>query len=192
MTFRSAAHRVYSRWVRTSDHSRRSIYAAINEAYDAGQAAGLAVDVEAQPVPVPSCRHCAAPAATPAAPGCRCCCHRAVAEGERRRTSSRADRRMNMCLDSQACDDGGEHRWVPVSFRFETQLLDESGRVRIRQPDLHEGRVYVVCMACRTHTYVETEWAGYYLGGPDYSLLDGPEPDATVTGSMSSSEVPGG
>ena len=87
------------------------------------------------------------------------------------RQMSRADRRGNLGLDGQACDDGGEHRWQPVSFRFETQLLDGDGRVRIRQPDLQEGRVYVVCMECRTHTYVVTEWAGYYLGGPDYSAI---------------------
>ena len=93
---------------------------------------------------------------------------------------SRADRLMNdrnWPHSSMACDDGGEHRWQPVSFRFETQLLDKDGRVQIRQPDLREGRVYVVCMECFTHTYVETEWAGYYLGGPP-SLTE-PEP-ATV------------
>jgi hypothetical protein len=90
------------------------------------------------------------------------------------RRMSRADRRLNLGLPSGACDDGEEHRWQPVSFRFETQLLDSEGRVRIRQPDIKEGRVYVVCMACRTHTYVVTEWAGYYLGGPDYSAIEPP------------------
>jgi hypothetical protein len=65
-----------------------------------------------------------------------------------------------------ACDDGDEHRWQPVSFVFETQLLDRDGRVLIRQPALDDGRVYVVCMNCHTHTYIVTEWAGYFLGGP--------------------------
>jgi putative methionine-R-sulfoxide reductase with GAF domain len=27
--------------------------------------------------------------------------------------------------------------------------------------------VYCVCMACLHHTYVETDWVGFYLGGPD-------------------------
>jgi NMD protein affecting ribosome stability and mRNA decay len=118
-----------------------------------------------------------APAASPDAGTCSCCCHRAVRDADQWRQMSRADRRMNMCLGSQACDDGGEHNWIPVSFRFETQLLDGYGRVSIRQPDLKQGRVYVVCMACRTHTYVDTEWAGYYLGGPDYGVLEPADPD---------------
>jgi hypothetical protein len=87
------------------------------------------------------------------------------------REMSRADRRGNLRLDPLLCDDGEEHRWVPVSFVFESQLLDGEGRVLIRQPRIKEGRVFVVCMPCRAHTYIETEWAGYYLGGPDYSAL---------------------
>lgn len=110
-----------------------------------------------------TCRICPAPAAAPDA-DCLCCCHRAIAEARDRRQSSRADRRMNMCLDSQACDDEQDHRWQPVSFVFESQLLDGEGRVVIRQPDIKQGRVYVVCLHCRTHTYVETEWAGYLPG----------------------------
>lgn len=87
------------------------------------------------------------------------------------REMSRADRRMNLGLPWGTCDGGGEHNWQPISFVFETQLLDGEGRVRIRQPSINDGRVYVVCMACRTHTYVVTEWAGYFLGGPDYSAI---------------------
>lgn len=82
---------------------------------------------------------------------------------------SRADRLLNdrgWPHKSTACDDGQGHRWQPVSFVFETQLLDGEGRVRVRQPALEDGRVYVVCMECRSHTYVLTEWAGFYLGGP--------------------------
>jgi len=79
---------------------------------------------------------------------------------------SRADRLANKGQDGTLCDDGQAHRWQPLSFVFETQLLDSDGRVRVRQPDLHEGRVYVVCMECRCHTYVTTEWAGFQLGGP--------------------------
>lgn len=79
---------------------------------------------------------------------------------------SRADRLVNQGLDGTKCDDGQEHHWQSVSFVFETQLLDAEGRVRIRQPDVEEGRVYCVCMECHSHTYIVTEWAGYHLGGP--------------------------
>ena len=81
---------------------------------------------------------------------------------------SRADRLgndPNWKHSSVACDDGSDHRWQPVSFVFESQLLDREGRVLIRQPDLEGGRVYVVCMECRSHTYVATEWAGFRLYG---------------------------
>lgn len=125
-----------------------------------------------------TCHHCPAPAGRPA-DNCLCCCHRAVAEAAHYRRMSRADRRMNMCLDSMACDDGGEHNWQPVSFVFESQLLDDQGRVLIRQPGINEGRVYVVCMQCRAHTYVVTEWVGYYLGGPDLSALDAEDSSAS-------------
>lgn len=82
------------------------------------------------------------------------------------RDMSRADRLVNQGKDGTVCDDGEPHRWQPLSFVFETQLLDDQGRVQIRQPALHDGRVYVVCMECRCHTYVITEWAGFQLGGP--------------------------
>lgn len=75
----------------------------------------------------------------------------------------------------QVCNDGNDHQWQPVSFVFETQLLDGEGRVRIRQPNISEGRVYVVCMGCRSHTYVVTEWVGYFLGGPGDGEA-GPDP----------------
>jgi hypothetical protein len=55
----------------------------------------------------------------------------------------------------------GEHEWTPLSFAFEQQLIDEKGRVRIRQPDTEKGRVYCVCMKCHSHTYVETKWVGF-------------------------------
>ena len=61
------------------------------------------------------------------------------------------------------CINGSEHNWKPTSFVMETQLLDERGRVKIRQPDPEKARVYCVCMTCCLHTYIETEWAGYYL-----------------------------
>lgn len=76
---------------------------------------------------------------------------------------------------AQVCNDGNDHQWQPLSFVFETQLLDESGRVRIRQPGITEGRVYVVCMGCRSHSYVVTEWVGYFLGGPGDGSA-GPDP----------------
>jgi len=78
---------------------------------------------------------------------------------------ARTDRRQGQS-DVAACDDGEPHRWQPLSFVFETQLLDDSGRVAIRQPAIDNARVYCVCMTCRAHTYVVTEWAGFYLGGP--------------------------
>jgi hypothetical protein len=61
----------------------------------------------------------------------------------------------------------GPHAWQPISFRFEQQLLDPEGRVQVRQPDPERGRVYVVCMRCHRHTYIETLWAGYCLVRPD-------------------------
>lgn len=60
----------------------------------------------------------------------------------------------------------GEHQWQPLSFVFETQLLGADGRVHVRQPSIDEGRVYAVCMPCRSHTYIVTAWVGYYLGRP--------------------------
>lgn len=82
---------------------------------------------------------------------------------------ARTERRQGQ-PDVAACDDGERHRWQPLSFVFETQLLDDTGRVVIRQPDIDKGRVYCVCMTCRAHTYVVTEWVGFYLGGPGDEL----------------------
>lgn len=63
--------------------------------------------------------------------------------------------------DPKTCD----HEWKPVSMVFETQLLDEHGRVRVRQPDLDKGRVYLVCLACASHTYQETSWINCRMYG---------------------------
>lgn len=60
---------------------------------------------------------------------------------------------------------GCGHDWQPVSMVFETQLLDRTGNVVVRQPALDTGRVYLVCLRCAQHTYMETNWAGYRLGG---------------------------
>lgn len=57
------------------------------------------------------------------------------------------------------------HEWQPVSMVFETQLLDERGRVQVRQPDLEAGRVYLVCLRCAQHTYMQTNAVGYRLEG---------------------------
>lgn len=57
------------------------------------------------------------------------------------------------------------HEWQPVSMVFETQLLDDRGRVQVRQPDLGAGRVYLVCLLCAQHTYLETNEVGYRLSG---------------------------
>ncbi len=71
-----------------------------------------------------------------------------------------------------------KHKWHPLSFAFETQLLDERGRVQIRQPNGENGRVYCVCLKCLAHTYYTTAWAGFSLHGPDElekEDRDGPE-----------------
>ena len=66
-----------------------------------------------------------------------------------------------------------KHKWQPISFVFETQMLDSSGRVLMKAPDINSGRVYCVCMKCYSHTYVKTGWVGYYIGSPD--LLEEPD-----------------
>lgn len=76
-------------------------------------------------------------------------------------------------LKSDKCNDGEDHRWQPLSFSFETQLLDGEGRVLVRQPDLKEARVYCVCLGCNSWTWVVTEWVGYYRGGDGFA---GPDP----------------
>ncbi len=58
-----------------------------------------------------------------------------------------------------------KHKWQPLSFVFETQILGAEGRVVVRQPKTEGGRVYCVCMKCASHTYVVTQWSGFYLGG---------------------------
>ena len=60
-----------------------------------------------------------------------------------------------------------KHKWQPLSFIFETQMLDQDGRVLARQPDISNGRVYCVCMKCCSHTYLETGFVGYYINSPD-------------------------
>jgi hypothetical protein len=72
----------------------------------------------------------------------------------------------------------GEHQWQPLSFVFETQMLDPQGRVIVRQPSIDEARVYAVCMPCRSHTYVVTAWVGYYLGYPFYEEEEARRADA--------------
>lgn len=72
------------------------------------------------------------------------------------------------------------HKWQPLSFIFETQLLDEHGRVVIRQPDVANGRVYCVCMECCSHTYINTGYVGYYLNSPD--LLEIEEEEEAADG----------
>ena len=71
-----------------------------------------------------------------------------------------------------ACDDGEDHHWQPLSFVFESQLLDKDGRVLIRQPDIDAARVYCVCMACHSHTYIVTEWAGFFVQSPREDALE--------------------
>lgn len=72
-----------------------------------------------------------------------------------------------------------KHKWQPLTFRFESDVLmpDASGALRpaIRQPSTVSGRVYCVCMKCASHTYVATQWIGFYLGG-DYAEQQEDEP----------------
>ncbi|WP_433426285.1 hypothetical protein ACQP1V_43205 (plasmid) [Microtetraspora malaysiensis] len=93
------------------------------------------------------------------------------------RRPSYGDRQFNATprRDGMKCVDGQPHAWKPVSFVFETQLLDKDGRVLVRQPAITAGRVYLVCLGCCSHTYAETDWVGYTLGGPerrDPTLMD--------------------
>ncbi|MFI6317320.1 hypothetical protein ACIBG8_07365 [Nonomuraea sp. NPDC050556] len=92
---------------------------------------------------------------------------------------SNADRQVNAKPRGahDKCVDGENHLWKPLSFVFETQLLDAYGRVRIRQPKTTAARVYCVCLGCRSWTYVEADWVGYYLGGPEHvdPTLDNPD-----------------
>ena len=63
-----------------------------------------------------------------------------------------------------------DHVWESVSMAFETQLLDEHGSVRVRQPDIHEGRVYFICRGCASHTYMTTQWLGVRMYGSEDAL----------------------
>jgi len=58
-----------------------------------------------------------------------------------------------------------EHCWQPVSMVFERELWRD-GRLVIRQPDLNYGRVYLVCLKCRSYTYAEVGWAGFTSARP--------------------------
>ncbi|WP_010540392.1 hypothetical protein [Dietzia alimentaria] len=62
------------------------------------------------------------------------------------------------------------HHWEPVSMVMETQLLDEYGRVQVRQPDIHEGRVYFICRGCACHTYMTTQWLGVRMYGSEDAI----------------------
>lgn len=70
------------------------------------------------------------------------------------------------CIDG----DSDHHVWQPCSFRFETQLLDDRGRVLARQPDLDAGRVYFICMKCRGFSFADFSYVGFQLGDTDYVL----------------------
>lgn len=69
------------------------------------------------------------------------------------------------------------HEWQPLSFAFETQLLDADGRVRVRQPDLNAGKVFFVCASCSSHTYMRTQWVGFQLYGSEHR----DDPDVLTT-----------
>lgn len=73
-----------------------------------------------------------------------------------------------------------EHWWEPVSMVFETQLLDEHGRVVVRQPDLQRARTYFICRKCASHTYMTTQWVGFRLHGSEDALADVASPSDGV------------
>ncbi len=51
-----------------------------------------------------------------------------------------------------------KHKWQPVALVLHSGNSPES---------LTNNRTYCVCMKCRSHTYIETAWIGYFLGSPD-------------------------
>jgi hypothetical protein len=65
-----------------------------------------------------------------------------------------------------------EHNWEITGMVFETQMLDERGRVIVRQPDMETAKTYFICRNCATHTYMTTEWIGYQLYGSEAALHD--------------------
>lgn len=67
---------------------------------------------------------------------------------------------------------GCPHEWQPLSFVFETQVLDERGRVCIRQPDIEHGRAYLMCVGCAQHTYISTNWVEWQLCGCEHRAFD--------------------
>ena len=59
------------------------------------------------------------------------------------------------------------HEWQPVTLALNVQMLDEQGRYvlgPIPKPD--GARVYLVCLLCASHTYMETAFR-YRLHGVD-------------------------
>lgn len=66
-----------------------------------------------------------------------------------------------------ACEGGVDHVWQPV------QLILETGGF---QPDMVEGKCFVVCMVCHSWSYILTEWAGFYVASPEVTRLEESEP----------------
>lgn len=56
-----------------------------------------------------------------------------------------------------------KHNWQPVSFALEGVAPDLEGRTILRTPDAAHGRVYCVCLRCASHTFIDTEWAGFAI-----------------------------
>ena len=72
---------------------------------------------------------------------------------------------LSQLANPQECD----HAWQPVTFVFETEVMQQGEgtdyKPFIRQPDCDKGSVYCVCMACASHTYIETSFIQYKLDG---------------------------
>lgn len=109
-----------------------------------------------------------------------------------RRRPSYADRQINARPHGahDKCVDGEDHTWKPLSFVFEGQLLDAHGRINIRQPNTTAAKVYCVCLGCRSWTYVEADWVGYYLGGPEHVDPTLDNADEVFKGDVADAESP--
>ena len=81
--------------------------------------------------------------------------------------SGRANRLMNdpnWSYSPTACEGGADHCWQPVQMTLETSPG--------WQPDIIEGKVFVVCVVCHSWSYILTEWAGFYVSSPEIDRME--------------------
>lgn len=72
----------------------------------------------------------------------------------------------NWSFAPSSCEDGADHSWQPVQFVLETGGF---------QPDLVQGKCFVVCMVCHSWSYILTEFAGFYVASPEVERLENHE-----------------